>query len=137
MRSGPVFSRFDRFLLIGPRVKGGPALRLLTTANLHFLSKLLDCRAGAGPSVFSGVLRESPNRFSSFFQQFLKIQYKLALLAPPKITKTLLYNHLGIQIEQMLSLKMSLQSARSSLKKILEGPAVICKRGIRPQQKSE
>jgi len=35
------FNRFDRFLLIGPRAKGGPALRQLTTANLHFQSKLL------------------------------------------------------------------------------------------------
>ena len=28
LSSGPVLSRFDRFLLIGPRAKGGPALRL-------------------------------------------------------------------------------------------------------------
>jgi len=48
----PVLSRFDRFLLIGPRHKGAPALRLLTKANLHFLSKLLVYSAGAGPSVF-------------------------------------------------------------------------------------
>jgi len=62
------------------------------------------------------------------------MQYEVALLPPSKYTKTLLYNHLGIQIKQMRSLKMSLQSARSSLKKTLEGPTVICKRGIRSNE---
>jgi len=38
----PSLSRLDRFLLIGPRAKGGPALRLLLAyVNLHFKSKLL------------------------------------------------------------------------------------------------
>jgi len=40
LRTGPVLSRFDRFLPIGPRAKRGPGLRLLNNANLHFLSKL-------------------------------------------------------------------------------------------------
>jgi len=40
---GPVFSRLDRLLPIGPRAKGGPALRLLiyANANVHFLLQLL------------------------------------------------------------------------------------------------
>jgi len=38
---GSVSNRHDRFLLIGPRAKGSLALRLLTNANLHFLSQLL------------------------------------------------------------------------------------------------
>jgi len=51
--AGPVLSRLYPFLLIGPRAKGGPALRYSTTnANLHFLSKLLVHSAGAEPSVF-------------------------------------------------------------------------------------
>ena len=52
---GPVLSRFDRFLLIGPRAKRGPALRLLSNSNLHFPSELLVCSAGAGPSVFEVI----------------------------------------------------------------------------------
>ena len=48
---GPSFSRL---LPIGPRAKGGPALRLRTYANLHFPSKLLMlCRHG--PTVFFSV----------------------------------------------------------------------------------
>jgi len=40
--SGPALSRLDRLLLIGPRAKGGPAIRLpLAYANFHFLLKLL------------------------------------------------------------------------------------------------
>jgi len=56
--TGPVLSRFDRFLLIGPRAKGGPALRLITKTILHFLSKLLVYSAGAGPCVFQVALRD-------------------------------------------------------------------------------
>jgi len=52
---GPVFSRFGRFLLIGPRAKGGPTLRLLSNTNLHFPSKLLVYSAGVGPSVFKVI----------------------------------------------------------------------------------
>jgi len=51
-QSGPDLSRFDRFFLIGPHAKGGPAPRVLTNTNLHFLSKLLVYSAGVGPSVF-------------------------------------------------------------------------------------
>jgi len=65
---------------------------------------------------------ERPNWFSIFFQRFLKIQYELSLLPPSKYTKTLLYNHLGFQIKQMWPLKVSLQSARSNLKKPCRGP---------------
>jgi len=57
-RSGPVLSRFDRFLLIGPRAIGGPALRLLTNTSLHFVSKLIVYSAGAGPCVFQSVLKD-------------------------------------------------------------------------------
>jgi len=52
------FSRFDRFLLIGPRAKGSPAFCLLTTAKLNFLSKLLVHSVGAGPRVFYVILRD-------------------------------------------------------------------------------
>jgi len=46
--AGPALSRLDLLLQIGPRAKGGPALRLLTYTNLHFLVKLLmPCRLGA------------------------------------------------------------------------------------------
>jgi len=38
---GPALSRLNRLLPIGPRDKGGPALRLLTYTKLHFLLKLL------------------------------------------------------------------------------------------------
>jgi len=41
LRPGPTLSRLDRLLPIGPRAKGGPALRLLTYANFHFLLNLL------------------------------------------------------------------------------------------------
>ena len=41
-----------------PRAKGSPALRLLTNTNLHFVSKLIVYSAGAGRSVFQGVLRD-------------------------------------------------------------------------------
>ena len=58
----------------------------------------------------------------TFFQRSLKTKYKLALLPPWKYTKTLLYYHIGIQVKQLRSLKMSLQSVRSNLKKTLEGP---------------
>jgi len=34
------------------RAQGGPALRPLTKANLHFLSKLLVYNAGTGPSAY-------------------------------------------------------------------------------------
>jgi len=77
-QSGPVSSRFDRFLLIGLRDKRGPTLRLLNNANLHFLSMLLvQCRRGA--QCFFRCF-ERPNRFSNFLQRCLKIQYKLAVL---------------------------------------------------------
>jgi len=117
---GPVLSGFERFLLIGPRAEGGPALRPLTKTNLHFLSKLLVYRAGAGQSVFQVALRDH-NRsqiFPTVSQNTVEIR---ALLPPSKHTKSLLYNHLGIQMKQLRSLKMSLRSARSSLKKTLEG----------------
>jgi len=52
---GPVLSRFDRLLLIGPWAKGGPALRLLTNANFRFISKLLVYSSGAGPSVLGAL----------------------------------------------------------------------------------
>ena len=104
-RSGPVLSRFDRFLLNGPRAKGGSALCLLTNTNLHFLSKLLVYSAGAGSSVFK-VIWETTTVLN-FFQRSLKIQYKLVLLPPSKYTKTLLCSHLGIQIKPLRSLWVS------------------------------
>jgi len=48
MVADPAFSRLDRLLPIGPRAKGGPAVRLLTCAKLHFLWRLLvQCSCGA------------------------------------------------------------------------------------------
>jgi len=103
--TGPVLSQYDQFLLIRPCAEGGPALRLLTKVNLHFLSKLLVYRASPGPSVLQVTLRDET--VLTFFKRSLKIQYKLDLLPPSKYTKTLLYNHLGIQMKLMRSLKMS------------------------------
>jgi len=48
LQAGPAFSRLDRLLPIGPRAKGGLALRLRTYT---FNRKCL-CSAGAGPTVF-------------------------------------------------------------------------------------
>jgi len=117
--SGPVSSRFDRFLLIGPRAKGAPRYAYQPTQTYTFYrSWLFIVRRGA-----QFLKRfERPNWFSIFFQRFLKIQYELSLLPPSKYTKTLLYNHLGFQIKQMWPLKVSLQSARSNLKKPCRGP---------------
>jgi len=58
---------------------------------------------------------------SHIFQRSFKIQFKLALPPSSKNTKTLLYNHLGIQMKHLRSLKMSLQSARSN-RKLWRGP---------------
>jgi len=86
---GPVLSQFDRFFLIGPRAKGGPALRLLTKAKLHFLSKLLVYSAGAGPSVFCAILRDqidhqifptvSQNTVQTHFSTTIKVHQILDL----------------------------------------------------------
>jgi len=48
-RTGPALSRF---VLIGPGAKEGPALRLLTNTNFHFLSKLIVYIAARGLSFF-------------------------------------------------------------------------------------
>ena len=119
VRPASVLSRFDRFRPIGPRAKGGPALRLPTAHTyIFYRSCLFIVRRGAQFLRFF----ERPNWFSNFFQRFLKIQYKIAVLSPSKYTKTLLYNHLGFQIKQMRPLKASLQSARSNLIKPWSGP---------------
>ena len=91
---GPALNRFDRFLLIGPGAKGGPALRLLTNANLHFLSKLLVYSAGAGPSLSYFILRDQ-NDYQIFPTVSQNTVYKLALIPPSKY-KTLIHKHLGI-----------------------------------------
>ena len=70
IHTGPVLSRFDRFLLIGLRAEGDPSLRLLIKANLHFLSKLLVYSAGTGPSFLSRF--ERPILFSHFSNGLLK-----------------------------------------------------------------
>ena len=98
---GPVLSRFDQFLLIGPRTEGGPALRLLTKANFTFYRSCL-CIVSARGSVFSKLLWETQTVLT-FFQRSLKIKYKLALLPPSKYTKTFHYNHHGIQMYQIHS----------------------------------
>jgi len=53
--AGPVLSRFDRFLLTGPSAKWGLALRLITTTNLHFVSKLIVSIVPARGPVFFKV----------------------------------------------------------------------------------
>jgi len=52
MVPGPAFRRL---LPIGLRAEGGPALRLLTYANLHFLLKLLVRRRRAHSFLKRGV----------------------------------------------------------------------------------
>ena len=78
--------------------------------------------AGTGPSVFQVALRDQNGShiFPTVSQN--AVYSKLALLPPSKYTKTLLYNHLCIQMKQLRSLKMSLRSARSNFMKTLEGP---------------
>jgi len=60
MFAEPALSRFDRFLLIGPRAKRGPALRLEPTQTYIFYGNCLCklCSADAEPSVFQVVLRD-------------------------------------------------------------------------------
>ena len=53
----PVLSRFDRFFCNRAPRQRGPALRLLSHANLHFLPKLLAYTADADRSAL-GVLRD-------------------------------------------------------------------------------
>ena len=63
-RSGSVLSRFDRFLLIGPRAKGGPALCVLTNKfALYIEADCVQCRRGA--QCFSRCF-ERPKRFLNY-----------------------------------------------------------------------
>jgi len=55
----------------------------------------------------------------------------------PKYTKTLICNYLGNQMKQLRSLTMSSQSARSNLKKTLEGPQYVVSMGYVPTNPSE
>jgi len=75
--SGLVFSPFDRFLLIGPSAKGGPALCLLTKLTLFIEAASMWRRRGA-QCFFK--LRCETKTVLTFFQRSLKIQYILALL---------------------------------------------------------
>jgi len=66
------------------------------------------------------------------------IENALAGRMRPACFRPQLYNHLSTQIKQWPSLKLSLQSARSSLKNHgLAGPTGLCKFGIRCQQISK
>jgi len=64
---GPFLSRFDRFLLIGPRAPS------TYQSKLHFLSKLLVYSACAGLSVFEVALRDRncSHIFPTFSQNIL------------------------------------------------------------------
>jgi len=91
LNAGPVLSRFDRFFLIGRHAKGGPALRLLTNANLRLCVAL-----ARGPVFFYVILRDK--MIIKFFQRSRKMQCKVALIPPSNYTKTLIYKDLGIQM---------------------------------------
>jgi len=132
---GPVSNRFDRFLLIGPRAKGGLAPKGAPRSaynqcilTLSIEVACVQCRRGS--PVFFKLFWET-KKLSTFSNALSKYSIKLAL--PPqsiKVPKTLIHKHLGIQMKQLRSLKMSLQPARSKLEKTLEGSAVFRKRGI-------
>ena len=123
------------FFSSGPTPKGARRSVHLPKQTYTFYGRCL-CTMPARSPVFFKLLWET-NIVLTCFQRSLKIQYKFALLPPSKYSKSLLYNHLGIQMKQLRSLKMSLRSARSSLKKTLDGPTVFCKRGIHCQRKSK
>jgi len=56
MFSGRVaLSRLDRWLPIGPRAKGGPALRLVLASQTYTFNRSCLCNAGAGLAVISSV----------------------------------------------------------------------------------
>jgi len=80
VRKGPVLSRFDRFLLIGPRAKGNPALRLLTNQTYTFHRSFLCIVLARGP-VFFMLFWETKTSIK-FLRRSLKVQYKLALQSP-------------------------------------------------------
>jgi len=50
--AGPVLSRFDRFLLIGPRAQGVPALRLQPTQTYNFCGSCLFIALARSPVFF-------------------------------------------------------------------------------------
>jgi len=110
-----------------------PALRLLTNTNLHFVSMLLVYSAGAGLSVFKGVLRDQKG--FSVIENVLS-KYSINSLCYHHQNTRKPYSHLGIQIKHSRSLKMSLQSAKPNVKKP-GGPTAFCKRGLYCQRKSK
>ena len=120
---GPVLNRFDRFLLIGPRAKWGPHSVHLPKQTYTFYRSCL-CVVPARGSVFVKLFWET-KIVLTFSQRSLKTQYKFALLPPSKYTKSLLCNHLGIQMKQLRSLKMSLWSARSLKKTLGEADSIL------------
>jgi len=65
--------------------------------------------------LYSSTTPSRPKRSHKLFHKSLKRQQKLALLPPSKYTETLTFDHLGIQIKSLRSLKMSLRSERSNL----------------------
>jgi len=103
LRKGAVATRAG-FKLIWPISSNrsprqrGPALRQLTNRNLQFYRSWLWIFPAQGPVFFKGFWETKTD---------LKL-FQLDLLPPSKYTKTLLYNHLSIQIKQLRSLKMSL-----------------------------
>ena len=111
--SGPVLSRFDRFLLIEPRAAGGPRASP-TNQHKFALCIEIDCEYfRSGVQCFSMGF-ERPKRFLNYSNGLSK-RFKVALLPPSKYPKTLLYNHLSIQIKQLQYLKISLQASKSNL----------------------
>jgi len=72
-----------------------------------------------------------------FFQQSLKIQYKLALLPPSKYTKTLIFKNLGIHMKQFGLLRSLCSEQGQNLRKLWRVPQCFFKRGIPCQRKFE
>jgi len=112
-QSRPVLNRFDRFLLIGPRT---------TSTNQHKFALRIEadceyfrCGVQCFSRGFGGF--ERPKR-SLNYSNGLSKRFKLALLPPPKYTKTLLYNHLSNGNGNGLLFHMTQPTSRSTIKAI-------------------
>ena len=83
------------------------------------------CMEPARSPVFFKLFLTNQNS-SHMFPTALQntVGYKLALLPSSKYIKTLIYNHLGIQMKELRPLKMSLQSAMSN-RKLWEVPQTL------------
>jgi len=132
-QSGPVLSRFDRFLLIGPRAEGGLALRQPTNTNFHFVSKLIVNISGAGSSVFQRVLRERNGSqiIPTVSQTSLNsLYYHHQNTRKPCFTIISLFRYNSCSLSKCLC-----RQQRQIFKKSLAWSTVFCKRGIYYQYK--